>query len=256
MKEDLQKSLTKFGLSDYESRAFIVIMKSPITLKNLSKETSIPPGKISTIIKKLLEKRLVEKTTERPMKVYMKNASESVSKLIETSEEEYTNAIRTVRDEASQYDISNLQQTNLIDIGITVEENHRIQERVFLEAKKEVRQFFNSNHAPQSNRKSKKKWEDVIEESINRGIKYKAIYPLETILPQKIKELSEKEGFEIRRHNSTYPRFDIIDQTHVLIKITSTDKVLFGGVLLIRDSKFAKHLTTVFEGLWNDANKN
>jgi len=59
MKELLAR-LQKLGLSQYESRAYVALLKSPrVTAYELARQSGIPPSKIYEVVEKLLQKELV-----------------------------------------------------------------------------------------------------------------------------------------------------------------------------------------------------
>ena len=65
----ISENLARFGFSQYESRAYIALVKSnPVTGYELAKQSGIPPSKIYEVINKLLEKSVISPVRTDPVK--------------------------------------------------------------------------------------------------------------------------------------------------------------------------------------------
>ncbi len=245
------------GLSTYESKAVSALLKKNHTVKELSKAAGIPPGKIYSVAKNLLEKGIIKTNSERPKVLYIDSASQLISRLTQEYEQKQDTIVSRLKRFASSIDKQAGKQTPFFDTGTTLADNKRIQARTFIEARKEVLQILNKYHKPRYNRKSKRVWEEEIRRAVHRGVEFKAIYPLRTILPPILKEVAEKHPskFSYRRFNTDFVRCDIIDEKKVLLKLVDQDPALFGGVVFIEDKMFAKNLRRVFFKFWHEAEK-
>ncbi|MFQ5531888.1 MAG: TrmB family transcriptional regulator, partial [Candidatus Nanoarchaeia archaeon] len=251
MKEELQT----LGLNNYESKALELLLKEKLNLRELSKKANVPFGKIYSVIKSLKIKGLVKETNTRPKLIYVDNASEVISKLINEKHEKERELTETLRDLASEIDNQRGKTTKFFQIGTTQEDNKNIQLRSFYEAKEEVLQILNIYHKPLSNRPRKTVWENVIVEVVNKGVVFKSIYPSKIILPKILLQLNKKnpEMFQIKRFDTDFPRCDIIDKKKVLIKLVNQDPLQFGGVLFVEDENLAENLTKIFYEMWDQS---
>lgn len=229
------------------------MLKERISLRELSKKSGIPFGKIYSVVKSLKEKGIADETNSRPKLVFVDNASEVIGRLIKGKQEKEANAVEKLKEIASQIDKGRGKNPKFFQIGTTVNENRDIQLRTFREAEKEVLQILNIHHKPQSNRESKTVWEKEIEKSVSRGVVFKAIYPKDTELPHLIEKLNRKnpDKFQIRRFDTDFIRCDIIDRKKVLIKLVHKDPLQFGGVLFIENERLAENLAKIFNEMWN-----
>lgn len=251
----MEQEFKKLGLNHYESKALALLINNSLTLRELSDKAKIPFGKVYSVVKSLKEKNLVKENNTRPKLVYIDNASEVISQLINNKKEKENKLYEKTRDFASKADLSKNKKTRFFQIGTTVEENKEIQLRSFDEAKNEVLQILNIHHKPKSNRKSKTLWEKSISEAINRGVVFKAIYPKNLDLPKNIQKLNKKYPgyFQIKRLNTDFTRCDIIDNDKVMIKLVQKDPLQFGGIFFIENEKLNENLRNIFYELWNNA---
>ncbi len=251
----MEKELKELGLSNYESKAIAILLSEKLNLRELSKKSNIPFGKVYSIIKNLKEKGLIKETNSRPKLIYIDNASEVVSKLFKEKQEKERKLSEKLREVATEIDLNKNRETKFFQIGTTVGENKAIQLRSFNEANKEVLQILNIYHKPKSNRESKTLWEKSIIQAVNRGIEFKSIYPKKIELPNILKKLSKKspDKFQIRRYNTDFVRCDIIDDNKVLIKLVQQDPLQFGGVFFIENEKLNENLKKIFYELWEQA---
>lgn len=251
----MQKALKALGLSTYESRAIEALFKKEYTLKELSKAAGIPPGKVYSVAKQLIDKGMLQCSDERPKKLYVPHTSGLISKLIKDYEHQQDKVISVLKSFATESDAYAGKNTPFFDIGTNLEDNKRIQLRTFTEAEKEVLQILNVHHQPNSNRHSKTLWEKEIEKALARGVRFKAIYPKTTILPKLLEKLSKRvtEKFSVRRLDTDFIRCDIIDSKKVLLKLVHEDPLQFGGVLFIENRALAENLKNIFFRFWEEA---
>jgi len=246
------EELKSIGLGHYEAKALEALVKEKLSLRELSKKSEIPFGKVYSVVKSLKEKNLVKETNSRPKLVYIENASEVISRLIKEKQEKEKRLNEELRLIATQFDKNKGRETRFFQIGTTIEDNKKIQLRTFIEAENEVLQIINIHHKPKSNRESKTIWEKEIVKAVKRGVTFKAIYPKEIELPIILKKLNKNhpEKFQIRRFDTDFARIDIIDGKKVLLKLVQQDPLQFGGVLFIENEKLAENLTRIFNEMW------
>ena len=186
------EELKSLNLKYYERKAVEILLKEKLNLKELSKKAGIPFGKVYSTIKSLKEKGLIKETNSRPKLIYIDNASDIISKLINEKQKRDNLITESLREIAAEIDNKKGKETNFFQIGVTQEDNKRIQLRTFDEAKEEVLQILNIYHKPKSNRESKTIWEKAKADAIKRGITFKTIYPKKIVIPKIIQNLHKK----------------------------------------------------------------
>jgi sugar-specific transcriptional regulator TrmB len=247
---------SEFGFNYYEDKALEAVIRESLTVKEIIKKANIPPGKVYSILKSLSKRGIISESTSRPKQYYVENPTKLISSLIEQKQNKDEDIISKARFLVSSIPKKeNYNQDYFIKIGTTREDNREIQLKVFRDAKKEVLQILNSKHKPNMNRTQKDEWESEIKKSIERGVKFKALYHTSTIIPENILRLSKNKvnKFEIRKTENDIYRMDIIDSKKVMIKIVSDDPLMFGGIIFIENEKLAKNLKVLFEDLWKKA---
>ena len=251
----MMEELKHLGLSHYESKILEILLKEKLNLRELSRKSGVPFGKIYSIIKQLKEKNMIKETNSRPKLVYIDNASEVISRLLKEKQERDRRINEKLREIAIESDRDKGKETKFFQIGATIEDNKKIQMRSFQEAENEVLQIINIHHKPRSNRESKTLWEKEIIKAVERGVIFKSIYPLNISLPIILQKLNKKhpDKFQIRRFDSDFTRCDIIDSKKVLIKLVHQDALQFGGVLFVENEKLAENLAKIFNEMWEIA---
>ena len=247
------EELKALGLEHYEAKVLSILFKERLNLRELSKKSGVPFGKVYSIVKSLKEKNIVRENNSRPKLVYVENASEVIAKLLREKNEREKGLNEKLREFASSIDKAKGKETRFFEIGISKDERKKIQIRVFSEAEKEVLQILNIHHNPKVNRLSKSDYESEIERAINRGVKFRAIYPQGVELPRILRSLEKQGKFGVRRINTDFQRCDIVDERKVLIKISNKDVVNSGGSIFVENEKLAENLKKIFEELWNEA---
>lgn len=242
----------QLNLSYYESKALDIILTEKVTPKTLSKKAKIPLGKVYSVLQGLLRKNLIQETTGRPKQLYVPNPSSVLSILIEQKQRQDEAIYNEIRSLGSTLTKLQNQPNPFFQIGTTPEDNQAIQLRTFQEARKEVCQIINIHHKPKSNRKAKTLWEKEIQKAIERGVMFRALYPLKAALPPLLQKLSKKR-FQLRRLDTDFTRCDLIDGRKAMLKLVHEDAIAFGGILFIENEKLARNLQGIFEQLWGEA---
>ena len=235
------EDLKAVGLGYYESKIIEVLMKEKLNLRELSKKSGVPFGKIYSIIKSLKNKKLIKENNSRPKLVYIDNVSEVISELLKEKEEKEKKITENLRNIATEIDRSKKKPQRFFQIGTNIQDNKRIQMRSFTEAQNEILQILNIHHKPESNRESKTIWEKEIMNAVKRGIIFRSIYPKKTTLPKILDNLNKKypEKFQVRRLDTDFTRCDIIDGKKVLLKLITSDAIGFGGTIFVENEDLA-----------------
>ena len=246
----------EFGLSYYESKALTKILERPITAKELSRQAKIPLGKIYSIIKSLKEKGLIDFSNERPKKFYY-NSFTGMRKLIDKKEKNFQNLLNKIREIATKYEKRQFRdlEKGFFNIGLTNEDNRILQLRVFQEAKQEVCQIHNNYYNPKTNRKNKTLWEKEVLNALERGVKFRSIFPKKAAFAYLTKKAQKEypKNFLVKRLDTDFIRCDIIDKKVILIKFVDEDVLRFLGLIRLEDERLAENFLVKFEELWNIA---
>jgi len=247
--------LQQLGLSYYEAKALVVLFSERFTLKELSKKAKIPYGKIYSVTKALAARGYLEQSATRPKLISARNASDIMMALIKQKQSSTETLFQQVREHATLLDKQEKRSTKFFEIGSTLEDNKRIQLRIFQESQKEILQILNNYHKPKSNRESKGVWEEAIVAAVHRGVRIKALYPVSTVLPTILEKLHQQhpDKFQVRRFDTFFSRCDIADGNKVLIKIVYDDPIHFGGVIYVEHEQLARNLTAIFHRFWKEA---
>ena len=244
--------LTNLGLSNYEGKALEVLLKRSLNANDVSAAAKIPAGKVYGILNSLLSKKLIEETVTRPKQYFVSDADKTIKMLISQKENETENILSQARQLSIDASRIKNQKSLFFQTGITANDNREIQLRAFRESTKEVCQIINVHHKPKSNRQNKLIWENEIKSAIERGVKFKCIYPVDAKLPLILQNLP-KDKFIVRRLDLDFTRCDIIDGKKVLLKLVHADAMNFGGIIFLEDEAFARNLRQVFEQFWQEA---
>jgi len=254
MELDNLERLKDLGLGIYEIKILEVLFKEKTNLRNLSKKSGVPFGKVYSVVKSLKKRGLIKEDSNRPKKIFVESASEVIKNLVRKDEKRRQELWDKLKILSSEIDVKKKNETPFFQIGINSEENAKIQSRVFDECEKEVLQILNIFHKPKSNRVSKTKWEKAIEKAVKRGVVFKSIYPKKTELPKLIKKIKRDfpKKFIVKHKDTSFVRCDIVDGKKVLLKLVQQDAMQFGGIIFIENERFAKHLKKIFYGLWEE----
>jgi len=90
----IAENLARFGFSQYESKAYIaLIKKSPVTGYELAKNSGIPPSKIYEVINKLLDKSVITPVQTEPVKYI----PQDINILLKKIQDDTTASIKTLK---------------------------------------------------------------------------------------------------------------------------------------------------------------
>lgn len=88
-KEEIVQVLQKFGLTQYESKAYVTLaLLGQAKALEISKEAKIPPSKIYVTLEGLMKKQLIEVLEDRPKKFKVIAPHYVIKNLLETKKEE------------------------------------------------------------------------------------------------------------------------------------------------------------------------
>ena len=165
MSEIIQK-IQELGLEKYEARVLRVLLDERVSFRDLSRKSGVPFGKIYSVIKSLGKSIKVEETNERPRVVYLKDPGNCLTELIRRKQEKDKMLFESLRNLTS---VNMKIKERFLQVALSTEERLAVQTRMFKDTRKEVLQFFNRDHDPMINRRSKWVYEKVIKEAVQGG---------------------------------------------------------------------------------------
>lgn len=98
--EEVKNNLKDLGLTEYETRAYVSLVKSGTsTARDLSKISDVPQSRIYDILSKLENRGWIESQSGRPARYRAKSPSEALHLLKIKQEEKFRNASETILEE-------------------------------------------------------------------------------------------------------------------------------------------------------------
>jgi len=238
--------LNKYGLTKYESAAYLTLVQEGIsTAFEISKKSSVPHGKIYPTLADLEQKGFVKKFTGAPTKFMAIEPKIIIEEVLQRKELE----IKELK-QRSEKIITELQALNVKKLTEPLEKikviegyKHYLNLSVSLHEKAK-QEWFTISRLP-----IYKPHLDVYKKCVERGV---AVKVLTTITETNKNNLAEwkKTGAEIREISQLPGRFSVMDDTNVVIRISGEGKYL---ALWIQSPSLAKSSKNYFNFLWKQA---
>ncbi|MEM5766594.1 MAG: helix-turn-helix domain-containing protein [Candidatus Aenigmatarchaeota archaeon] len=249
--EEIIKTLKKFGLTEYEARAYVSLsLLGQAKASEISKQAHIPQSKIYVALESLMEKQLVEISEERP-KLFKAVAPQFVIKsLIKAKEEEF----RVLKQKA--FLISRLlrpiEVSEELADGVWVQKTEKYIEsldRLVQMLKKAKRCVYDlTKSLPFSS-----SYRQALLEAKARGAKLHLITTsLESL--EKV-EWYLKSGIKLKFVDvGLHPRIIVIDEREAMVRLENGCKLSFHSIWS-KDPSFVNMLNNYIKSLWIEAKK-
>jgi len=253
-KEEIVQTLQKFGLTEYESKAYVnLVLLGAAKAADISKQSSVPQSKIYVTLESLMEKQLVEVFEGRP-KEFRAVAPQSVIKsLMEGKKEEFVDL------KQKAFAISSLLRP--------IEADEKVVEGVWVQKGEKYMEVL--DRLAQMLRKAREyvydvtrdfsyssKYREAILQCKKKGVK---LY----IMAMRINEDNYQRarwyfdhGIKLRVFDaSIHPRIMVIDGEEVSIRLDyDPEKSKFGfHSIWSRDPSFVNMMDSYMKNLWEDA---
>jgi HTH-type transcriptional regulator, sugar sensing transcriptional regulator len=254
-KEEMLRTLTNCGLSEYESKAYsALVFLGPSKAGTISKESEVPQSKIYEILEGLAEKRLVEVFDGRPKEFKASDPKTSIKKLLQ-AEKDRIDGLGNKIDEISDF----LRPSKKEDVigGVWTTKGEKFKE-FFGRAIEILERSDRYVYAISRDFSRSGTIGDTIKRCIRRGVKIRMIgmEKMEGATFFKAKWYHDK-GVEIRHFDTkVHPRIVVADGKEVLIRLDydtqKKDRFLFSS-LWSEDRALVNVIDTYMKNMWKDA---
>ncbi|MFX0014414.1 MAG: TrmB family transcriptional regulator [Promethearchaeota archaeon] len=259
------QELEMLGLSNYESRAYLVLLKAGIrTAKEIATESKIPFGRIYDVLSSLEDKGLADTQESRPKQYVGKEPKIALNNLLKMKKDELQ--ILTTKAALIEEKLSNLQTTKPEDslfwsVALGEKAISKYIEKIN-ETEKELQIILNIRVAARI--PEKEILENLIasiklltEKGVSIQILLSGITPgsrEESYLASIVHYFIYLERVEVKRTQQTPTAFDIIDNEKILLKIMNpVNPDEFFAWIFVWQKKLASELRPKFQELWSNA---
>lgn len=266
------EKLKKIGLTSYESRAYLALLKlGEAGADEIAMNAEVPMGRIYNVLSILEEARIIRSQDTRPRKYASVEPAVALERLLKNKQEELKNKATEmeVLFNDLKYELSGIVSKNPERSFWTVargeESFELIRESVSI-AQKELLYFYASRIPSERVKKDVAGWKysgvmDALHESLKKGVEIKAIFNKDVDIDSlenlpAVKKLFKHLGgrFDLRLTSIPSTPFDIIDGKIVsLHMLNPLDPEELFAVINIKDEKLAQELREKFFTVWDKA---
>ncbi len=255
-----------FGLSNYESRAYLTLLSKGIrTAREIADESKIPFGRIYDVLSSLEDKGLVDTQESRPKKFVAKGPKIALNNLLTMKKGELqslTDKAGVIEEKLSSLHSTKPEESLFWSVALGEKAINRYIEKIS-EAEKELHAIINIRVAARLPQKDIiKNLTNTIGQLCERGVSVKVL--LVGVAPRSLEEeyLASVAKFfvaldraEVKHTQISTTAFDVIDGEKVLIKVMNPVRPdEFFAWIFVWQKKFAMELNTTFQELWTSLN--
>ena len=257
--------LQEFGLSKYETQAYITLLSSGLsTVRSLATKSEVPTGRIYDVLSSLVDKKLVIKQDSRPMKYLPVQPRNAMKVLLERKSEEIqilTEKARRVEEELVNLSVTPQNQSLFWSVNIGDKLDYSGKDR-FVETEKELLSYVELDSLNLDSCIS-----DVFElleiksELVKKGVNVQLLVGTRNeekararILPLVLPHIEHLRQISIRITEVVTTGFDIIDNEKVILWVrnpANTENYL--AAIYIWQKKLAEEFHVNFNKLWDNA---
>ncbi|MHA2175207.1 MAG: TrmB family transcriptional regulator [Candidatus Hodarchaeales archaeon] len=256
-----------FGLSNYESRAYLSLLNSGVrTAKEVSEDSKIPFGRIYDVLSSLEDKGLSDKQESRPMKFIAKEPKVALKNLLTMKNSELKflkNKAKVVEVKLSRFPKVEPKESLFWSVAIGNKAIDRYIEKIS-EAESELHTILDIRVA------ARLPTNDIIINLIkvvnllnSDGVSVKILLTgvdpgsfEEEYLKSIIKYFAQLDIPKVKHCYDCTTAFDVIDNEKVVVKVMNPVKPdEFFAWIFVWQEKFATELQVKFMELWANANK-
>ncbi|MBU2589957.1 MAG: hypothetical protein KJ939_02765 [Nanoarchaeota archaeon] len=238
--------LKKYGLTEYESKVYIALVKQGLSSAyEISKKSTVPYGKIYPVLASLEEKKFIRKLSGKPQRFVALDPKLVIEEQVRKKEQELL--MFKQQSEKSIKELGSLSQKKYEEPleNIRIIEGYKNYLNLSVELHKKAKKCWCSI----SELSTYKPHIDAYKDCIKRGIKVKMLVSIPEATPDKIK-LWKKVGIELRGVQLQPTKFSIIDNESVTLRLTRQKKYIS---LWIQNPALAEIMNGYFQTLWVNA---
>jgi sugar-specific transcriptional regulator TrmB len=251
---EIQDALSAIGLTDFETRVYLGILRHPMSrIPEISRWSGVPQPKVYATVKRLIERGLCQ-THLGPVNTYSATPPESsfVPLLAEMKErhEAARNVVRTLNVEHSESDDPLAARDGRIKLFQGRQATARNFVYLMSTAEKEIEVVARLPLIVQDD-------DDELEKALARGVRVRFLLDLPDDFDLAAEPVFERQhalGAEARRRNKLPMRMAVFDRRYALLPIHDPARGREGSMVLeVRNESLAGGLREIFEMLWETA---
>lgn len=253
-RQEILETLKKFGLSDYESRAYTtLVLRGPSRAGEISREADVPQSKIYETLTCLMNKQLIEMFDGRPKEFKAISPDIVLKGLMEEKEEEF----KTLKGMVSSIikTLKPVEQEDVIE-GIWVQKGERYKE-VLNRLAGMLERCQNYAYDITRDFSYSSRYREALKNCVKRKVK------VMTICINKIDETNYYNAKWYDAHNlrirvfeaKVHPRILVVDGREASIRLDSDPlkNRFFFQSIWSRDPSLVKVFDTYMKNIWNNA---
>ena len=248
--ENMENELQKIGLSEYESKVYIALVRyGALDGKKLSKLSNVPQSKIYEVLYRLEEKKFVSILDVKPKSFKAIEPKIAVKNYLRQKKEEITKLEETIPEKLEHIEkIKQPKTDELITIYRGKKNTHPIIFDKFATSRKYVKEMLTFEYIPSSIKRE-------IQKCLERGVKIQMLATLKT--KETLKEMKEmkKLGVEVRYYPVTEIRISIKDGIQSVQMIVNPNDLIDRVSIVIDSLELTKALEHYFNHVWEKAEK-
>lgn len=246
----MEAELKKIGLSDYEIKSYLTLLRyGSLNSNKLAKLSGVPQSKIYEVLYRLSDKKFVSILEVKPKSFKAINPKIAVSSFINLKKQELEELEQTIPQKLENIkEMKELKTEELITVYRGEKNTHPIVMRKFLIAKKYIKDMFTFEYIPSSMLRE-------IEKCIEKGIKIKMLATKKTSENIKLMKKIRKIGAEIRYYPIQEIRLAICDGIESYQMIVNPKNPMDRVSIVIDSLELTKALEHYFDYIWNKAER-
>ena len=265
------EELEEFGLTKYESKAYLSLLSGMCDARTLASKSGVPFGRIYDVLASLESKGLVEKQMSRPKKFLAVEPKIALKRLLDLKNEETKSLMKSLFEKAGELEDElnrNFNKAHKESLFWNVAIGDDAVRKHMKRLEETERELFThvELHSSMMEDREKRVWMNefigAISALLERGVKVKlligcndiiALEELTPLLTPFLPFLGE-EKMEIKITNTTSSPFDVMDGERVQLKVRNPARPQeYFASVYVWQREFAEELREKFQEMWEEA---
>ncbi len=258
------ESLEEFGLTRYESKAYLTLLSRGVCdARKLSSKSGLPFGRIYDVLSSLESKGLVEKQATRPKKFLAVEPRFALKRLLDLKNEEMKTIMQRageVEEELSSMSVKTPKKSLFWSVAVG-ERTIKSHMEKLAETKRELLAYVELHKiGMQGKEREISTFLKVLSELIEKGVSVKLLIgckdtkTLEKMLPLITPFLGFLEAMQVKVIPRISNPFDVIDGEKVQLKVRNPAKPEeYFASIYVWQKEFAEELRNKFNEMWKEA---